>query len=104
MSAIIPAAALTLAAIYLVFHRVSAARHVTPTVETDVHSLDWLTAPDLKPLCDTDPAPVVDEHWRSVVVGSLTAAEELLDRLEAAGFAEREVVIVGNATYLVRWR
>ena len=42
--------------------------------------------------------------WRSAVVSDLSTAEELLDRAEQEGYRERELVLVGNSTFLVRWR
>jgi hypothetical protein len=42
--------------------------------------------------------------WQSAVVSDLSAAEELLDRAEQEGYRERELVVVGNSTFLVRWR
>jgi hypothetical protein len=44
------------------------------------------------------------KEWQLTTVDNLTAAEELLDLLENQGFAEREVVILGNARFAVRWR
>jgi hypothetical protein len=43
-------------------------------------------------------------EWQLVTVDDLTAAEELLDCLENQGFAERELVVLGNARFAVRWR
>ena len=42
--------------------------------------------------------------WRSVVVLELSTAEELLDRAEEEGYRQRELVVLGNSTFLVRWR
>ena len=42
--------------------------------------------------------------WRQLNVTSLSDAERLLDYLENAGSAERELVILGNASFAVRWR
>src|SRR5829696_104051 len=42
--------------------------------------------------------------WHSATVSDLSVAEELLDRAEEEGYQEREMVIVGNSTFLVRWR
>jgi hypothetical protein len=47
------------------------------------------------------PDPTV---WRSAVVSELLTAEELLDRAEEQGYRERELVVLGNSTFLVRWR
>ncbi|HYH68831.1 MAG TPA: hypothetical protein VD866_29330 [Urbifossiella sp.] len=43
-------------------------------------------------------------EWQLTAVDDLNAAEDLLDCLEAHGYAERELVVTGNATFAVRWR
>jgi hypothetical protein len=48
------------------------------------------------------PAPSGDWHLRTVA--GLRDAEELLDCLEAQGFKERELVMLGKASFAVRWR
>jgi hypothetical protein len=42
--------------------------------------------------------------WQVTTVADLTAAGELLDCLEVRGFEERELIILGNSTFAVRWR
>ena len=42
--------------------------------------------------------------WHLTTVSKLSDAEELLDMLENQGFAERELVVLGNSTFAVRWR
>lgn len=42
--------------------------------------------------------------WHLTTVSALCDAEELLDVLECQGFAERELVVLGNSTFAVRWR
>ncbi|MDB5309275.1 MAG: hypothetical protein JWO38_3477 [Gemmataceae bacterium] len=42
--------------------------------------------------------------WQLTTVSDLTAAEDLLDCLEAQGFADRELVVLGNSCFAVRWR
>jgi predicted transcriptional regulator len=42
--------------------------------------------------------------WQLTTVSRLCDAEELLDVLENQGFAERELVVLGNSTFAVRWR
>jgi hypothetical protein len=42
--------------------------------------------------------------WQMTTVADLTAAEELLDSLENHGFAERELMVLGNSSFAVRWR
>ncbi len=46
--------------------------------------------------------PLTD--WQVTTVADLTDAEDLLDCLEAQGVAERELVVLGNSCFAVRWR
>ncbi len=54
-------------------------------------------------LADAPRGPVRTD-WQLTTVDNLTAAEDLLDCLEAHGYAERELVVMGNSTFAVRWR
>ena len=45
-----------------------------------------------------------DQGWNNTTLNRLSDAQDLLDCLEANGFAEREFEIRGNSSYLVRWR
>ena len=42
--------------------------------------------------------------WYSTVVVDLSSAQEMLDGLERDGHAEKELRILGNAKFEVRWR
>jgi hypothetical protein len=42
--------------------------------------------------------------WQLTTVDDLSAAEDLLDCLEAHGYEERELVVTGNSTFAIRWR
>jgi hypothetical protein len=42
--------------------------------------------------------------WRLTTVSSLGDAEDLLDVLENQGVGDRELVVLGNSTFAVRWR
>ena len=42
--------------------------------------------------------------WQMTTVNDLTAAEDLLDCLENHGAVERELVVLGNSCFAVRWR
>jgi hypothetical protein len=42
-------------------------------------------------------------EWREAEVPNLTAAEELVDRLEASGIRDTEVELL-EVTVVVRWR
>ncbi|MBY0233063.1 MAG: hypothetical protein K2W96_27590 [Gemmataceae bacterium] len=45
----------------------------------------------------------VDRAFQSSCVATLAEAEDLLDRLDACGFGERELRIIGSS-FEVRWR
>ncbi len=45
-----------------------------------------------------------DSGWHTTKVSALHEAEDLLDALEAHGFMERELIVLGNASFAVRWR
>ncbi len=49
-------------------------------------------------------APATRTDWHLTTVSALCDAEELLDVLECQGFAERELVVLGNSCFAVRWR
>ena len=42
--------------------------------------------------------------WQLATVDDLTDAEDLLDSLEYRGYADRELVVLGNSCFAVRWR
>ena len=42
--------------------------------------------------------------WHLTTVSALCDAEDLLDTLENQGIAERELVVMGNTCFAVRWR
>jgi hypothetical protein len=48
--------------------------------------------------------PCPGAEWQMAVVDDLSAAEDLLDCLEARGFEHRELVVLGNSSFAVRWR
>ena len=43
-------------------------------------------------------------EWHMRTVSGLEEAQELLDRLEVQGFTERELIVLGNSAFVVRWR
>ncbi|MFM8271409.1 MAG: hypothetical protein ACKODX_03660 [Gemmata sp.] len=49
-------------------------------------------------------APALRTDWHLTTVSALSDAEELLDLLEYQGYAERELVVLGNSCFAVRWR
>ena len=50
------------------------------------------------------PQSAARTDWRMTTVDDLTHAEDLLDCLENQGVEERELVILGNSCFAVRWR
>jgi hypothetical protein len=48
--------------------------------------------------------PATRTDWQLTTVSALHDAEELLDVLEFQGVAERELVVLGNSCFAVRWR
>jgi len=42
--------------------------------------------------------------WQLATVSALSDAEDLLDCLEAQGYGDRELVVLGNSSFAVRWR
>ena len=46
----------------------------------------------------------VRTDWQLTAIDDLTHAEELLDCLENQGYAERELIVMGNSSFAVRWR
>ena len=102
--AILSAAAVAgvLAAAFLILHTL--ARRSAPALDGDASALAART--DRQPSEGSrERAALADPTvWRSATVSDLSAAEELLDRAEEEGYQERELVVVGNSTFLVRWR
>ena len=65
-----------------------------------------LTQPNREPSAGSrERAALLDPNvWRSATVSELSVAEELLDWAETEGYRQRELVVLGNSTFLVRWR
>jgi hypothetical protein len=63
-----------------------------------------LTDPAAETLPSGGEARKTAGEWHLTTVTDLTAAEQLLDSLENQGFAERELVVLGNSCFAVRWR
>jgi hypothetical protein len=47
---------------------------------------------------------VAKPRWHSAIVHDLSAAQEVMDRLECAGLSVSELRILGEARFEVRWR
>jgi hypothetical protein len=102
MSEAILAAAVTgVIAVALVVH--TFVRRSAPA--TDGTAVPVLRPADRKSDGSRERAALADPNvWRFVVLSDLTAAEELLDWAEEQGYQERELVVLGESTFLVRWR
>ncbi len=62
-----------------------------------------LADPSSETLAGNSPArPRAD--WQLTTVDDLTDAEDLLDSLESRGYEDRELVVLGNSCFAVRWR
>jgi hypothetical protein len=96
-------AATAIAVLYLIVRRL--ARAVPAALsDTAVHRLEWRTAYEHHPLAEGRRAQPAADGWRTVAVGGLAAAEDLLDAVERAGFTESELIVLGDAVFVVRWR
>jgi hypothetical protein len=74
-------------------------------VLTDETTMVGLADPASDTLCGQHSAtPAPAGEWCLRTVSRLRDAEELLDCLEAQGYHERELVILGQASFAVRWR
>ena len=51
-----------------------------------------------------DLAVFLDGEWTLTTRTSLTQVEDLLDWLEAQGVSEREVLVLGDNSFAIRWR
>ena len=52
---------------------------------------------------ETPPPPDLAE-WHLLTVSALCDAEDLLDCLEAQGYQDRELIVLGNSSFVIRWR
>lgn len=90
--------AVALTAVYVMTSR--SAAHAALAGQNTVVGLNDPAAETL--VCGSS-SPVRTE-WQLTTVTNLSEAEDLLDSLEAHGFTERELVVLGNSCFAVRWR
>jgi hypothetical protein len=76
--------------------------HAEPALATD-NTVVGLGDADTLVSADRRSSPVRTD-WQLTAVDDLTHAEELLDCLENQGYTERELVVMGNSSFAVRWR
>ncbi|HEV3437543.1 MAG TPA: hypothetical protein VG122_09290 [Gemmata sp.] len=84
--------------------RYALVRQSAPASDTGSHPPDWLSSREVSLSSESAASFVVQDRWQTVTLDSLAAAEELLDLAEMGGYSERELVILGNTLFLVRWR
>ena len=96
--------ALTIAllAVFVVATEVHEIVNPVLTHETTIVGLSDPAADTLAGQHNATPAPAGD--WQIRTVAGLRDAEELMDSLEAQGYKERELVMLGKASFAVRWR
>jgi hypothetical protein len=102
--AVLVAGATAVALLWIVARRLLAARRAGSAAETADHRLDRVTRYDLQPLSGGTPRPAPDGEHQLTVVRDLAAAEDLLDRLDAAGRDGWEMVVLADSTVLVHQR
>jgi len=62
------------------------------------------SAPKTQTPTDHAAAAQPETGWHTATVSALCDAEALLDSLEARGFRERELIVLGDSSFAVRWR
>lgn len=96
------AATIALTAVFVVATQVHETVNPVMAGETTMVGLGDPASDTLSGHRSATPAPAGDWHLRTVA--GLRDAEELLDCLEAQGYKDRELVILGKASFAVRWR
>jgi len=96
---IVAGAAITLTAAYVLTTR--SAAHVALAGENTVVGLHDAAA---ETFVGGGAGAPQRSDWQLTTVDALCDAEALLDCLEARGFEERELVVLGNSSFAVRWR
>lgn len=95
---IVAAVAASLATAYVVTVRTPAPALASETTMVGIADPAAETLPNG---CDNSPAGT---NWQLTTVDDLNEAEDLLDCLEVQGFEHRELVVLGNSCFAVRWR
>lgn len=105
---IVAAAAVAIAAVFAVssksdVHAVLAGEHQVDPGLAGQNTLVGLADPAAETLSGGS-ARRPQADWGMATMASMTEAEECLDWAEAHGFAERELLILGNSSFAVRYR
>ncbi len=98
LTLILAIAALAACVLCATAHTVAVAEPA-PLSADDTQRLPMIPPP---PAVSDEPTPPAE--WQVATVSTLSEAEDLLDLLEARGFADREFFVMGNSTFAVRWR
>jgi len=53
---------------------------------------------------NVQPGITAPGQWQVTTVDNLSTAEDMLDLLEARGFGDRELIVMGNRCFAIRWR
>jgi len=104
MSVAVVGAALAVAALLCVVSTYILIRQPAADSINPSRKPDWASGCNSLKLSTNAALRAAPDDWKSVIEGSLLAAEERLDRVEAGGYAERELIVLGNESFLVRWR
>jgi hypothetical protein len=94
-------AMIALTSVYAVATRT--AEMVDPVVTTET-TVVGLSDPAAETLSGDTKTPVPQGEWQLATLNSLREAEELLDCLERQGFQERELVLMSNSCFAIKWR
>ncbi|MBX9624836.1 MAG: hypothetical protein K2X82_13610 [Gemmataceae bacterium] len=106
---LLAAAAIGIAAVFVIssksdVHAVLAGDHPTPHPGlASENTLVGLTDPAAETM-DGGSVRRAERAWAMTTLTNLSEAEEALDWAEVHGFAERELVVLGNSSFAVRWR
>ena len=99
---LIGAITLTIAAAYVVTHR---AYHVAEPALAGETTAVGLADPGSDTLVGHNRNhSSVQNDWNLTTVDALSDAEGLLDYLECQGYEERELTVLGNSCFAVRWK
>jgi hypothetical protein len=69
-----------------------------------LRSLTTLLLPSVAPPVTPPAPPTSCGEWQVAAVGTDWEAAELLELAEADGYTERQVLIAGDSSFIVRWR
>jgi hypothetical protein len=104
MSVSLPDIALATCLLLITVTRLIFSRHSTPTADLSAQSPSQPSRTRAEELLLYQRPMITSDGWRSMTIFDLATAEDLLDEADAAGYAERTLIVLGNSTFVVRWR